>query len=101
MVEDGRTGFVIGKSEKVPYYTENFIPNWDYYPNSRFMKAINTSDPKVVEALVKKTSILIEDETLRRTMGKAGRQEIETGKFSIDERNRKLKRIFDEATTEA
>lgn len=98
MVEDGRTGFVIKKSESVPYYVENFIPNWSYIPSSRFMKAVKNLDPKVVNELVEKMSILIENEQLRRKMGRAGRQEIETGKFSIEKRNTQLKKIFDEAT---
>ena len=63
------------------------------------MKIIRSMvDPKVVEELADKTSILIENEDLRRRMGRAGRQEIETGKFSIEKRNEKLKRIFDEVT---
>ena len=99
MVSNGKTGFVIRKSEKVSYYIEDFIPNWDYHPGSQFMKLIKATDSKVVEELVEKTSILIENEELRRKMGKVGRQEIETGKFSIKNRNEKLKRIFDEATT--
>ena len=65
------------------------------------MKSIKTIDSKVVEDLVEKTSILIENEELRRKMGRAGRQEIETGKFSIKKRNKKLKRIFDEAIGDA
>jgi glycosyltransferase involved in cell wall biosynthesis len=98
MVEDGKTGFLVKKSRKVQYYAENFIPIWSYLPDSRFMKSIKFIDPEVVKELVEKTSILIEDEELRRKMGKAGRQEIETGKLSIEKRNEKLKRIFDEAT---
>jgi glycosyltransferase involved in cell wall biosynthesis len=98
MVEDGKTGFLIKKSRKVQYYAENFIPIWSYLPDSRFMKSIKFVDPEVVKELVEKTSILIEDKELRRKMGKAGRQETETGKFSIEKRNEKLKRIFDEAT---
>ncbi len=98
MVRDGETGFVVRKSEKVAYYTENFIPNWDYHPESQFMKSIKTTDPKVVAELVEKTSLLIENPELRRRMGKAGRQEIESGKFFIEKRNEKLRRIFDEAT---
>ena len=98
MVEDGKTGFVIKKSETVPYYIENFIPNWNYDPTSKFMRAVKITDPKVVEEFVKKTSILIEDGELRRRMGRTGRQEIEVGKFSIKKRNEKLKKIFDEAT---
>ena len=51
-----------------------------------------------MEELVEKTSILIDDEKLRRKMGKAGRQEIETGKFSLEKRNERLRKIFDKAT---
>ena len=97
MVSNGETGFVIRKSEKVSYYIEDFIPIWDYHPGSQFMKSIKTTDPKVVEELVEKTSFLIENEELRRKMGKVGRKQIEVGKFSLEKRNEKLKRIFDEA----
>ncbi len=97
MVENGKTGFVIERSKRVPYYIENFIPNWSYDPTSKFMRTIKTVDPKVVEELVEKTGILIEDEELRRRMGRAGRQEIENGRFSMIARNRKMKKIFDEA----
>jgi glycosyltransferase involved in cell wall biosynthesis len=98
MVLDGATGFTIGKSETVQYYAENFIPIWDYTPNSRFIKSIRTPDPEVVRQLVERASALIEDPDLRRRMGRAGRQEIEAGRFSLQNRNEKLKRIFDEAT---
>jgi hypothetical protein len=36
--------FVIRKSEKVSYYTENFIPNWDYHLGSQFMKSVKATD---------------------------------------------------------
>lgn len=98
MVEDGKTGFTIRKSEKINYYAENFIPIWDYDSGSQFMKSVRAVEPRVVQQLVEKTSTLIENGDLRRRMGKAGRQEIETGRFSIEKRNEKLKRIFDEAT---
>ena len=99
MVADGKTGFVIKKSERVPYYIENSIPNWDFLKGSKFMKSIKTTDPKVVEEVAEKVSLLVENKELRKSMGKAGRWEIEHGKFSIEERNEKLKQIFDEATT--
>lgn len=95
IIEDGKTGLVVKKSEKIPYYVENFIP---IFGTPQFQKAIKNPDPKVVEGLVEKTSILIENEELRRRMGKAGRCEVEQGRFSIKRRNEKLKRIFDEAT---
>lgn len=94
MVEDGSNGFLIHKSDKINYYVKNFIPNWF---TSDFIRTIETTDPNVVNGLVEKTSILIDNENLRRKMGKAGRQEIEIGKFSIEKRNEKLKRIFDKA----
>lgn len=95
IVEDGKTGFLAQKSETLPYYIENLIPN---FGSPQFRKAIRTPDPKVVRELVERTSILIENKELRQQMGKAGRWEVEHGRFSIERRNEKLKRIFDEAT---
>ncbi|GAI75273.1 unnamed protein product [marine sediment metagenome] len=96
LVKDGETGFIIKKSEKIQYYVENFIPNWSVPESLKIIK--NTTDPTVVEELVDKTRILIENEELRRRMGRAGRQEIEIGRFSIEKRNEKLRKIFDEAS---
>jgi len=93
MVQDGKTGFLIEKSRNVPYYVKNFIPSYGYISR----RAFEYVDPRVVRELADKTSILIENETLRHRMGLAGRREIETGKFSIKRRNEKLKKIFDEA----
>ncbi|MFX1537705.1 MAG: glycosyltransferase family 4 protein [Promethearchaeota archaeon] len=94
MVEDGETGFLVKKSEKIPYVKKNLIPNWG---TRHFASYISNPDPDVVQDVVDKTSILIEDEKLRRRMGRAARKEIETGKFSIKERNEHLKKIFNEA----
>ena len=95
IVEDGKTGLLGRKSEHIPYYGENLVP---LFGTPQFQKAIRIPDPKVVQELVEKTSILIENQELRRRMGRAGRWEIEHGRFSIERRNEKLKRIFDEAT---
>ena len=54
----------------------------------------------MVEDIVRQTSILVENPDLRRRMGKAARQEVEEGKFSIERRNRQLKEILDRATAE-
>ncbi|MBI2855204.1 MAG: glycosyltransferase family 4 protein [Chloroflexi bacterium] len=97
MVQHGETGFLIKKSQNIHYYGEDLIPCWDYHKGSKFMKAIGKVDPNVVEELVEKASVLIEDPDLRMKMGKAARERIEKGKFSIASRNEKLKRIFDEA----
>lgn len=87
IVEDGKTGFLIRKSKRIPYHLYG----------ERLIEAIKYVDPRVVRDLVEKTSILIENETLRRKMGRVARKKIETGKFSIERRNEKLKEIFDEA----
>jgi glycosyltransferase involved in cell wall biosynthesis len=97
-VENGKTGFVIRKSSKIQYYAKDFIPKWSHYPTSTFVKLIKSTDHAVVKELVEKTSILIENECLRRKMGKAGRMKIDEGIFSISKRNEKLKKIFDEIT---
>lgn len=94
LVEEGKTGFLIKKSEHVPYY-RGHVPNINF--TRTFMRSIKKVDPEVVGDLVKKTSVLIEDATLRRDMGRAARWEVERGKFSIEQRNEKLKRIFDQA----
>lgn len=94
MVEDGVNGFLIRKSSRVPYFDRYFIPKGG---TSDILEAITEVDKDTVRELIEKTSILIEDQTLRHKMGIAARREIETGKFSIKERNKKLKEIFDEA----
>jgi glycosyltransferase involved in cell wall biosynthesis len=97
VVQDGKTGFVVKKSSKINYYSGNFIPNWSHYPTSKFMRTIRkVVDPVVVREIAEKTSILIEDEDLRRKMGAAGRHRVEKN-FSIESRNSKLKRILDRA----
>jgi len=90
MMKNGETGFLI----RSPFGLNPDLPL------SREQKKILSAhgpDMCLVKELVEKTSILIEDEKLRRRMGIAGRKEIETAKFSIKRRNGKLKKIFDEA----
>ena len=96
IVANGVTGFVIPASGSVPYYVSKFIPNGR---SRRFRKAIKELDHQVLHAVVDRTSILIENPELRRQMGHAGRWEVEHGRFSIERRNEKLKRVFDEATS--
>jgi len=101
LVEDGVTGFVVAGTDKVPYWMGNLIPAGATPLRKKLVEAIRNVDPDVVERLVEKTSLLIENRELRRKMGKAARHEVEEGRFSIKRRNEKLKRIFDEATVKA
>ena len=93
-IADGRTGLLAHRSTKVPYYEDACQPR---FGTSDFREAIRKSDPAVVEELVKKVSLLIDSPLLRRGLGKAAREEVEHGRFSIGKRNEKLKRLFDEA----
>jgi glycosyltransferase involved in cell wall biosynthesis len=96
IVNDGVTGFLVKKSECVKWYTGKYIPSGWYTPE--FRKGMEKTDPAVIKQIVDHTSILIEDEQLRRRMGSMGRYRIEHGDFSIERRNSKLQKIFDEAT---
>ena len=94
LVNNGRTGLLIRGSSKVRYFDDNYIPIWG---EPTFMKQIQRPDDEMVRELVEKTSTLIENKSLRKKLGKAGRHEIEKGKFSLERRNNKLKTIFEEA----
>ena len=95
LVVDNITGLLIDKSDVLSRYPESLV--WNTRP-PQLLRAIRTVDTQVVQQLANKLGALIENEELRRRMGKAGRYEIEEGKHSIGERNRILKKLFDEAT---
>lgn len=95
MVTDSKTGFLIKRSTKIRYYNDNFIPNWGSPETLKLIK--RGTDPTVVNDIMEKLTTLIEDEYMRKRMGRLARHEIENGKFSIKKRNEKLKNIFDNA----
>jgi len=94
IVEDGRTGLLV-EYPQAAKYTEGFVIHFD---SQEYKKAISNVDLELVAAVADKTSFLIENEELRRKMGKAGRWEVEHGKFCIERRKEGLKRVLDEAT---
>jgi len=96
-ITDGITGFLIRHAEDVPYLWGYYFPPGPTPIGPVYVEKIKHLHLDVVRRLVGKVSILIEDESLRRRMGRAARQEVEEGKFSIQRRNARLKLIFDEA----
>ena len=76
IVEENRTGFVIDRPKSLDRKKQN---------------------KEIVTDIVTKASILIENETLRHEMSEECLRIIKNGKFSIKERNKKLKRIYSEA----
>ena len=94
-VEDGKTGLVAVRSKKLQYYYQDTAqPN---FASRAFAEGIQRPDPVVVQDIIAKIDLLIQDPNLRRQMGKAGRWEVERGKFSLAKMNKKLARLFDSA----
>jgi len=95
MVEDGVNGFLIKKTNSISYYDENFIPAWSEMNSLKTMEKF--TDSHIINQLVERMSVLIEDTMLRKKMGINGRKNIENGKFSIKNRNEKLLMVFNNA----
>ena len=76
VVQDGKTGFVISSKKEIDY---------------------NKLDEEIIKKLEKKVSLLIENKNLRKRMASEGRKIVKEGKFSVREKNKKLKKIYNEA----
>jgi len=88
LVKEGYNGLLV-KSE---------IHWYDYRFNlSKYVKDVTKPHPQTVKELVEKISILIENPKLRKKMGENSFKLVDSGKFSIEERNKKLTKIYDEA----
>lgn len=79
IVENNRTGLIFDVKEKIS------------------LDKIENNEEKIIEKLVENCTKLIKNKRLRETMSKKCLEEIKNGKFSIKERNKKLKRIYEEA----
>ena len=90
IVEDEKNGFLI--YSPISDFRKDFVIEMF---NREVLKKKKL--PIVVQQLVEKLSLLIESSPLRRKMGRYGRILVEKGKFSIKERNEKLRRIYEEA----
>jgi glycosyltransferase involved in cell wall biosynthesis len=93
IIQDGKTGLLVEKSKRLRYFVDG-LPNWG---TPEFMRDMAALDGAVVQGIVEKAKLLIENPELRIRLGKAARQEIEEGRFSIKRRNAKLTHVFDEA----
>ncbi len=88
LVQDGYNGLLV--KSPVHWYDHRFdLKQWE--------KIAQGDHPETVKELVEKISILIENKKLREQMGQNSFSLVSTGKFSIKERNKKLRRIYEEA----
>jgi glycosyltransferase involved in cell wall biosynthesis len=79
IIEDKKTGYVVEK------------------PKNLSIWKIEENEEELIQKMVNKTSLLIENKKLREKMSKKCIEAVKSGKFSIKERNKKLKRIYEEA----
>lgn len=79
IVENKKTGFIFDVNERLSF------------------KEIGKLEENVVEKLVSNSEKLILDKKLREEMRRDCLNEIKKGKFSIDKRNKQIKRIYREA----
>lgn len=104
IVEDGTTGLLVHDS-RVAFHYEKMLPRYFVPPpgSSVHHDIVASTSPQIVQELVEKLSLLIENAELRRRLGRAGREAVEQGRFSMRRRNSTLKRVLDEAisSTEA
>lgn len=97
-VRDGLTGLLVHDAPVALHY-QRLLPRHFAPPvgSPEYDEIVAATNRQMVQELVEKLSLLIEDAELRRRLGRAARYEAEQGRFSLEERNRKLKRILDEA----
>jgi glycosyltransferase involved in cell wall biosynthesis len=91
IVENGKNGFLI--------HSQASLFNKDYLVDEidiklRNEKIKNRKSVALISQLVDKLSILIEDDTTRKKMGKNSLNLVKNGKFSIDRRNKQLGEIY-------
>jgi len=97
IIEDGKNGFLID-AQRYDWADSNGLMKKQFLINpERRMRMYTLNKPEIVKQLIEKVSLLIENSRLRRRMGKYSRMLVEKGKFSIKERNKKLKEIYEEA----
>jgi glycosyltransferase involved in cell wall biosynthesis len=93
IIQDNLNGFLVGKSVKIPYEKDKIHLD---IRNKRFLRQIQKIDQDLISRIADKTELLINNPSIRKKLGEDGRKMVETGKFSFEKRNRKLKKIFDE-----
>ena len=98
IVQDNYNGFLVNTPLSL-YNKKDYSIKWGQKTNrwKEFCNLTKTVNSIFVENIVEKISQLIENVSIMKKFGKNGWNEINSGKFSIKERNKKLKKIYEEA----
>jgi len=99
IIEDGVNGFLINPySKSKQWFGKHYLPKHILDEWNKLIKISSKKEQeRIVNDIVNKVSILIEDTSLRKRMGENAVKMITSGKFSIKERNKRLKYIYEEA----
>ena len=92
VVSNLKNGILIDGHEDFPYYTKTRIP-YDY--SRKFSNAIKRYSDYLQKKLEEAFAKLIEDSSLRKSLGREARRTIETGDMSISKRNKALASVFE------
>jgi len=93
-VEDGVTGFLVKGA--MPCTGPGFLSKWQDFAS--FVRVVERSCfPELIDELMRRIAILVENPELRVRMGQEAMRRERHGRFSIQERNTKLRRIYAEA----
>ena len=94
LIKNMKNGLLIELPNPKLFYTKNGTPN-DY--SKQFLTEMRKLRPFMKDKLVESLKFLIENEKLRKEIGRQARLTIEKGEFSITRRNELLREIFEEA----
>jgi len=95
LIKHMKNGILIDLPNPDLFYTKAKTPN-DH--TKSFVQSMRKLRPYMTDKLFKTMKLLIEDSSLRNKIGLEARSTIENGEYSIKNRNKLLKEIFDYAT---
>ncbi len=90
-LEDNKNAFLIKPSKNIPYNDPSYPTN---IRSKKFINTIKKIDKRVINDLSEKIEILINNPSLKEKMSKESLKIVKT-KFSIQKRNKELKKLFD------
>jgi glycosyltransferase involved in cell wall biosynthesis len=93
IVENNKGGFII--KSPITWHNNKYLFKWNSM--KEYAETAKREYPEMTKQLYTKLEDLILNDNLRRKMGNFNRKLVEKGKFSIKERNKKLRRIYEEA----
>lgn len=94
IVQDGKTGFVV--THPMKWHDESFVITYPTFEEF-ISKLKDFHNEAYISDLAEKVMKLLSNEKLRKKMGNAGRELVEKGKFSIDARNKILRKVYDQS----